>query len=105
MALLQKQLQDFMLYPLWPWSHSFHKHSPWPLWCQSVYWGELEGISRSLLILPAVCNKYHIQAGCISIALDEQSELDSASQKQAPKPQQPDFDLLSDMQYVCTHMG
>ena len=64
---------------------------------QSAYRSKLAGISGSLLIIQAICNMHHIQAGCTTIGLDSQSALKSVSQKKQPKPQQPDFDLLCDI--------
>ena len=70
---------------------------PGPTDSQSAYRSELAGISGSLLIIQAICNMHHIQNGCITIGLDGQSAMKSVSQKQQPKPQQPDFDLLCDI--------
>ena len=70
---------------------------PGPTDSQSAYRSELAGISGSLLIIQAICKRHHIQNGCITIGLDGQSAMKSVSQKQQPKPQQPDFDLLCDI--------
>ena len=70
---------------------------PGPADSQSAYRSELAGISGSLLVLQALCNKYNLTTGSITIGLDGKSAIDTVSSSQPLKPQQPDFDLLCDI--------
>ena len=77
---------------------------PGPIDAQSAYRSELAGISGSLLILQALCNKYNLSTGTITIGLDGKSALETVSGTQPLKPQQPDFDLLCDIRTKLTRL-
>ena len=65
---------------------------------QSAYRSELAGISGSLLLIAAICHKFHISHGAVTIGLDSQSAINSVSQADPLNPKQPDYDLLCDIQ-------
>ena len=64
---------------------------------QSSYRSELAGISGSLAIIAAVCDKYGITSGSITIALDGEQAMLNASSSWPLSPQDTDFDLLTDI--------
>ena len=64
---------------------------------QSAYRSELAGISGSLSIISAVCSVHDIQTGAITIGLDGEQALISASEDWPLNPESPDHDLLTDI--------
>ena len=64
---------------------------------QSSYRSELAGISGSLAIISAVCDKYDITSGAITIALDGEQAMLAASSTWPLSPQDTDFDLITDI--------
>ena len=64
---------------------------------QSSYRSELAGISGSLTIITAVCDKYDITSGAITIALDGEQAMITAGSTWPLSPQETDFDLISDI--------
>lgn len=64
---------------------------------QSAYRSELAGISGSLAIISAICDKYDITSGSITIALDGEQALLNASSTWPLSPQDADFDMLTDI--------
>ena len=70
---------------------------PGPRDIQSSYRSELAGISGNLLILQAICNKYSVSSHSITMALDNQSAIDTITQTYPLNPKQADHDLLWDI--------
>ena len=64
---------------------------------QNSYRSELAGISGSLAVLSAVCEKYDITEGATTMALDGQQALLNASSTWPLSPHDSDFDLLTDI--------
>ena len=64
---------------------------------QSAYRSELAGIEGSLAVIAAVCKKYTIENGSITIALDGQQALLQSSSTYNISPTSPDFDILTDI--------
>ena len=64
---------------------------------QSSYRSELAGISGSLAIISAVCDKYDINSGSITIALDGKEAMRTASSVWPQSPHDTDFDLITDI--------
>ena len=64
---------------------------------QSSYRSELAGISGSLAIISAVCDKYGIVSGSITIALDGQQAMLKSRSLWPLSPGDKDFDLLTDI--------
>ena len=64
---------------------------------QSSYRSELAGISGSLAIIDAVCKKYDINSGSITIALDGEQALLKSKSQWPLSPTDSDFDLLTDI--------
>ena len=64
---------------------------------QSSYRSELAGISGSLAIIAAVCDKYGIVSGSITMALDGQQALLKSRSMWPLSPTDKDFDLLTDI--------
>ena len=64
---------------------------------QSSYCSELSGISGSLAINSAVCDKYDITSGAITFALDGEQAMLPASSTWPLSPQDTDFDLITDI--------
>ena len=77
---------------------------PGPTDSQSAYRSELAGISGSLLVLRAICTKYNISSGSITIGLDGKSAIESTRQDTPLNPCQPDHDLLRDIRYKISQL-
>ena len=64
---------------------------------QSSYRSELSGISGSLAVISAVCDKYGIVSGSVKIALDGQQVMLKSRSLWPLSPSDKDFDLLTDI--------
>lgn len=64
---------------------------------QSSYRSELAGISGILAVLAAVCKKYDVQDGSVTLALDGEQALLKAGSVWPLSPTDTDFDLLTDI--------
>jgi hypothetical protein len=64
---------------------------------QSAYRSELAGISGSLTHISAVCEKYNIESGTVTLALDGESALKAVSKSVTPSAHWSDYDLIMDI--------
>lgn len=64
---------------------------------QSSYRSELAGISGVLAVVLAICKKYDITQGCITMALDGEQAMLKARSVWPLSPTDTDFDLLTDI--------
>jgi hypothetical protein len=64
---------------------------------QSAYRSELAGISGSISLIKAVCEKHDVTSGRITIGLDGERAMIAVSTSESPMAKSPDFDLITDI--------